>query len=85
MIFLEELQEFMLLILIICKKVDIFKIIYKVPTKQQGYTWIIEYERQAIWKNNHSGWTYVSDSMSKRNLHFTTLEKAISYCTTNGR
>ena len=83
--YLEEQLEYMPQTLIKCKKVFIFILRLLVPRISKGYMWMVEFENMSIWKNNYIGWTYMSDSISKRNLYFGSLEKALHFCKSYGR
>jgi len=54
------------------------------PTQPGGYRWCVEQERMSVWKTNYTGWTYSNDSVSKRNIYFSSLENAIHYCNIMG-
>lgn len=50
------------------------------PVQPKGYRWVVQLERQAVFKNPVMGWTLVSDPFSKRVVKFKDLEAAIFYC-----
>jgi len=51
----------------------------KVPAIPKQKNWIVQYERQGIFKNQHMAWTFVTDTQSKRPVRFHDLEHAIEY------
>ena len=55
-------------------------LIKSVPTMSKGYQWVVQLERQAVFKDPDMGWTIVSDPFSKRDMFFSDLEQAIFYC-----
>ena len=52
----------------------------KVALRPGGYRWVVQLERKAVFKVPSTGWTYVSDTQSKRDVKFIDLEEAIFYC-----
>jgi len=52
----------------------------KVPSIPKENHWILQFERQGIWKNPNKGWTFSNDTQSKRPVRFKTVEEAIIYC-----
>jgi len=52
----------------------------RVPSIDKSGNWVIQYERQGIWKNPNMGWTYTSDTQSRRPVFFKELEEALAYC-----
>ena len=46
--------------------------------------WTLRYERKAVFKTQCMGWIHSFDSQSKRDIHFDSLESAVSYCRKSG-
>ena len=45
-----------------------------------GYHWVVQLERQGVYKAQCTGWNFVVDNYSKRTVKFLDLEEAIFYC-----
>jgi len=52
----------------------------QVPMIPHSDCWYVQYERQSVYKEPMSGWTFVDDNFSKRDIKFETLERAVDYC-----